>query len=63
MEDGLMQSTCIRLTRSSAAFPTAECRLGVREQLNIISSFIDGSPIYGMNHEKSVELRAFVGGE
>ena len=58
-----MKSTCIRLTRSSSAFPTIDCRLGVREQLNIISSFVDGSPIYGIDHDKSVELRAFVGGK
>ena len=60
--DGLMQSSCIKFTRSSAAFPTIDCRLGVREQLNIISSFIDGTPIYGSDDEKSKELRANIGG-
>jgi len=61
--DELMKSSCLKFTRSSAAFSTFDCRLGVREQLNIISSFIDGSQIYGIDVEKSQELRSKVGGE
>jgi peroxidase len=58
-----MKSSCLKFTRSSAAFSTFDCRLGVREQLNIISSFVDGSQIYGIDAEKSQELRSNVGGK
>ena len=33
-----------------------------RETLNLISSYIDGSAIYGMNHNISQQLRTFTGG-
>lgn len=34
----------------------------MREQLNLLSAFIDGSQIYGLNQDRENELRAFQGG-
>lgn len=36
---------------------------GAREQLNILSSFVDGTHIYGFNEQRSKQLRSFVGGQ
>ena len=37
--------------------------LAYRETLNLISSFIDGSVIYGNSLEKSLSLRQMIGGK
>ena len=36
--------------------------LGYREQLNLLSAYIDGSPIYGMDSTIAASLRTFSGG-
>jgi hypothetical protein len=58
-DNGINQK-CIELTRSSPSFPTLDCNLeknNYREQLNLISSFLDGSQIYGVNTTRSNWLR------
>jgi hypothetical protein len=35
---------------------------GYREQLNLLSSFIDGSQVYGIDLTRSQQLRTFNGG-
>lgn len=34
---------------------------GVRQQVNVITSYIDGSMVYGSSHEKAIELRTMDG--
>ncbi len=37
--------------------------LGYREQLNLLSSYIDGSQIYGLDSVRASALRKFTGGK
>ena len=60
--ENIMKMSCMQFTRSSPTFPTANCNLGYREQLNLLSSFIDGSAIYGSSLDQSNQLRLFSGG-
>ncbi|RNA08496.1 chorion peroxidase [Brachionus plicatilis] len=55
--DMYLDQKCMKVTRSSATFPDFDCSVSYREQLNLLSSFIDGSAIYGLNKERSDELR------
>ena len=59
----IMKMSCMRFTRSSAAFSNFDCRLGHREQLNLLTSFIDGTQIYGPSVSRSKDLRLNQGGE
>ncbi|XP_017487596.1 PREDICTED: chorion peroxidase-like [Rhagoletis zephyria] len=52
---------CINFVRSAPAI-NPKCRFGPREQLNQLSSYIDGTNIYGANDAEARELRAFSGG-
>ncbi|VDM92428.1 unnamed protein product, partial [Litomosoides sigmodontis] len=52
---------CIPYIRSAPA-PRPNCELGSREQANQITSFLDGSVIYGSTVERARELRAFKNG-
>ena len=48
--------------RSSPA-PRRDCALGPRDQINQITSFLDGSNIYGSNAEEQHELRLMTRGK
>uniref|UniRef100_A0A8D8S818 Chorion peroxidase n=1 Tax=Cacopsylla melanoneura TaxID=428564 RepID=A0A8D8S818_9HEMI len=52
--------TCMEFVRSS---PAPACTLGPREQLNQVSSFLDGSVVYGNTEDLANRLRTFQRGE
>ena len=54
---------CTMFTRSAAACQTDPTNIKVREQLNLITSYIDGSQIYGSSLEQANELRDFTEGK
>lgn len=56
------QNYCLDYVRSMPAIRSG-CNLGHRDQLNLASSFIDCSVIYGSNEEQMRRLRTFVGGK
>lgn len=59
---GRFGQRCLEYVRSSAA-PRETCGLGPREQNNQVTSFIDGSTIYGSSEAEAKFLRAFEGGQ
>lgn len=61
--ENLMRMSCMRMTRSSSAFSTFDCRFGHREQLNLLTSFLDLTQVYGPNSARSQTLRLFQGGQ
>lgn len=52
-----MKHNCIEFTRSSASFGDVACTLGPREQINMQTSFLDGSHIYGASVAENTKLR------
>lgn len=52
---------CMSYTRSIVA-PRENCSLGIREQGNLVTSFLDGSQIYGNDKQQAVNLRSFQNG-
>lgn len=52
---------CMNLVRSAPS-PPIGCRLRAREQLNQLTSFLDGSMIYGNDEQQALGLRRFQGG-
>lgn len=51
--------TCMEFVRSA---PAETCCFGPREQMNQVSSFIDGSVVYGADGESAKMLRTFKNG-
>ena len=65
IETTFTSQSCINFTRSSPTFPTLDCNLAnnnYREQLNLVSSFLDASQVYGNNKSRSHQLRSFSNG-
>ncbi len=58
----ISNQTCIQQTRSSATSPSLNCSTSYREQLNLLSAYIDGSTIYGINASRAAYLRTLSGG-
>jgi peroxidase len=54
---------CFVTPRSAAAPRNYRCQMGAREQLNMLTHWLDLSNIYGNNLAASVELRLLSGGE
>ncbi|XP_059059123.1 uncharacterized protein LOC131852476 [Achroia grisella] len=52
---------CLDFVRSSPA-PRDDCSLGWREQMNQVSAYIDGSPLYASSARQSDKLRLFRNG-
>ena len=61
-DDNIMKQSCVQFTRASGTFPTAKCNVGYREQINLLSSFIDGGIIYGSSKKECDGLRLNSGG-
>lgn len=53
---------CMVTPRSSASFRLFNCDLGAREQINLLSHWLDLSQTYGNDLERSFFLRKFRGG-
>ena len=51
--------TCMNFVRSA---PSLTCCLGPRQQMNQVSSYIDGSVIYGVDFDTVISLRTFNNG-
>jgi peroxidase len=59
----ILPMTCMEFVRSDAASTTdPNCSTGFREQINQLSSFLDGEPIYGSTLNQSLTLRQLTGG-
>lgn len=57
----IFDSTCMKFVRSTGSFDI-KCDASQREQLNLLSSFIDGNMIYGHSTDGSNKLRTMKGG-
>lgn len=55
--------TCLPFTRSSAAYKHFDCRLSYREQINLVTHWLDLSNIYGSDDETAMKLRSMENGK
>ena len=53
---------CMVTPRSGATYRKLDCKLGHREQLNMLTHYLDMSQIYGSDIEKNLGLRTLKGG-
>ena len=53
---------CQVVARSSSSFKKFNCNLGKREQLNVLTHWLDASQVYGVSIEDSAKLRLFQNG-
>ncbi|XP_053639505.1 salivary peroxidase/catechol oxidase-like isoform X3 [Cherax quadricarinatus] len=53
--------TCMEFVRSSPA-PRPNCALGPRDQINQVTSFLDGSNVYGSDDQEMAQLRLWEDG-
>ncbi|KAJ8322199.1 hypothetical protein KUTeg_000670 [Tegillarca granosa] len=56
-DDGHFTTSCMNFIRSTAGFPNGEIKPGPRDQINAITSFVDGSNVYGSSEDQMNELR------
>ena len=54
---------CMATPRSSASFTRFDCNLGAREQLNLLTHWLDLSQTYGNDLDKTLRLRTMDGGQ
>ncbi|KAF9408143.1 hypothetical protein HW555_012077 [Spodoptera exigua] len=52
---------CLNFVRSVTT-PRDDCSLGHAEQMNTVTSYLDGSPIYGSDKKLAAKLRSWIGG-
>ncbi|KAL4222662.1 hypothetical protein ACF0H5_018703 [Mactra antiquata] len=60
-DDPVYNISCMGFVRS-APVPNHDCQPGYREQMNQVTSFIDGSAVYGSTEETTNKLRSGTGG-
>ncbi|KAK3790497.1 hypothetical protein RRG08_060547 [Elysia crispata] len=60
--DATFNKTCMNFVRSRVFSPSFKCYSSTREQGNAVTSFIDGSQIYGSSLQQQESLREFRGG-
>lgn len=56
-DDPHFDDSCMEFVRSAPSPPGDGCQLGPQEQINQITSFIDGGSVYGSSKEKMEELK------
>lgn len=57
-----MRHNCVEFTRSSSTFRDTSCSNEIREQLNLQTSFLDASIIYGSSLKQNEKLRDRISG-
>ena len=58
----ILSFKCFPFVRSAEAPSEPNCTTGYREQVNKLSSFIDGTAIYGTDSSINLNLRTLNGG-
>lgn len=58
----IMKMSCMKFARTQSAADNLACNFKRREQINIVTSFLDCSQVYGSSFERSNSLRTFNGG-
>lgn len=58
----LFRRTCLDFVRSANGVKN-DCKLGARNTMNVVSSYLDASFVYGIDEERARELRTMKGGQ